>query len=319
MSEVRYRMNNIGFIFPGQGSQKLGMLAELAANFSVVEETFAQASTILDQDLWQVSQTDHNEQLNQTDITQPVLLAASVALWRVWQDQQGSQPSILAGHSLGEYSALVCSGVLAFSDAIQLVHQRGLYMQTAVSAGTGKMAAIVGLDDDKIAGLCEQATQGQVVSAANFNSPGQTVIAGDVDAVERAMVLCKEAGAKRALPLNVSVPSHCSLMKPAAEQLQAELERVQFNSPQIPIVQNVNAQISEDPNLIKENLIKQLYMPVLWVDSVKYMRANGVEKLLECGPGKVLSGLIRRIEPQISCFASDNPASLENAIAELSS
>jgi [acyl-carrier-protein] S-malonyltransferase len=318
MSEVRYRMNNIGFIFPGQGSQKLGMLAELAANFSVVEETFAQASTILDQDLWQVSQTDQNEQLNQTDITQPVLLAASVALWRVWQDQQGSQPSILAGHSLGEYSALVCSGVLAFSDAIQLVHQRGLYMQTAVSAGTGKMAAIVGLGDDKIAGLCEQATQGQVVSPANFNSPGQTVIAGDVDAVERAMVLCKEAGAKRALPLNVSVPSHCSLMKPAAEQLQAELDRVQFNSPQIPIVQNVNAQISEDPNLIKENLIKQLHMPVLWVDSVKYMRANGVEKLLECGPGKVLSGLIRRIEPQVSCFASDNPASLENAIAELS-
>jgi|MGYP006079625237 [acyl-carrier-protein] S-malonyltransferase len=310
-------MNNIGFIFPGQGSQKLGMLAELAANFSVVEETFAQASTILDQDLWQVSQTDQNEQLNQTDITQPVLLAASVALWRVWQDQQGSQPSILAGHSLGEYSALVCSGVLAFSDAIQLVHQRGLYMQTAVSAGTGKMAAIVGLDDDKIAGLCEQATQGQVVSAANFNSPGQTVIAGDVDAVERAIVLCKEAGAKRALALNVSVPSHCSLMKPAAEQLKVELDRVQFNSPQIPVVQNVNAQTSEDPNLIKENLIKQLYMPVLWIDSVKYMRANGVEKLLECGPGNVLSGLIRRIDPQVSCFASDNPASLENAIAEL--
>jgi len=310
-------MNNIGFIFPGQGSQKLGMLAELAANFSVVEETFAQASTILDQDLWQVSQTDQNEQLNQTDITQPVLLAASVALWRVWQDQQGSQPSILAGHSLGEYSALVCSGVLAFSDAIQLVHQRGLYMQTAVSAGTGKMAAIVGLDDDKIAGLCEQATQGQVVSAANFNSPGQTVIAGDVDAVERAIVLCKEAGAKRALALNVSVPSHCSLMKPAAEQLKSELDRVQFNSPQIPVVQNVNAQTSEDPNLIKENLIKQLYVPVLWIDSVKYMRANGVEKLLECGPGNVLSGLIRRIDPQVSCFASDNPASLENAIAEL--
>jgi [acyl-carrier-protein] S-malonyltransferase len=192
-------------------------------------------------------------------------------------------------------------------------------MQAAVSAGTGKMAAIVGLADDKIAGLCEQAAQGQVVSAANFNSPGQTVIAGDVDAVERAMVLCKEAGAKRALPLNVSVPSHCSLMKPAAEQLQAELDRVQFNSPQIPIVQNVNAQISEDPNLLKENLIKQLYMPVLWVDSVKCMRANGVEKLLECGPGKVLSGLIRRIEPEISCFASDNPEGLTSAIAELSS
>jgi [acyl-carrier-protein] S-malonyltransferase len=319
MSEVDTRMSDIGFIFPGQGSQKLGMLAELAANFSVVEETFAQASTVLGKDLWQVSQTDQKEQLNRTDITQPVLLAASVALWRVWEDQQGSQPSILAGHSLGEYSALVCSGVLAFSDAIQLVHQRGLYMQAAVSAGTGKMAAIVGLADDKIAGLCEQAAQGQVVSAANFNSPAQTVIAGDVDAVERAMVLCKEAGAKRALPLNVGVPSHCSLMKPAAEQLQAELDRVQFNSPQIPIVQNVNAQISEDPNLLKENLIKQLYMPVLWVDSVKCMRANGVEKLLECGPGKVLSGLIRRIEPEISCFASDNPEGLTSAIAELSS
>jgi len=312
-------MSNIGFVFPGQGSQKLGMLADLAAGSGVVTDTFAEASAVLGKDLWEVSQIDRNEQLNQTDITQPVLLAASVAIWRVWQGQQGPQPSILAGHSLGEYSALVCSGVLAFEDAIQLVHQRGLYMQAAVSVGTGKMAAIVGLDDDKIAGLCEQAAQGEVVSAANFNSPGQTVIAGDVDAVERAMVLCKEAGAKRALPLNVSVASHCSLMKPAAEQLQTELDRVQFNSPQIPIVQNANAQISEDSNLIKENLIKQLYMPVLWVDSVKCMRASGVEKILECGPGKVLSGLIRRIEPEINSFASDNSQGLTSAIAELSS
>ena len=312
-------MNSIGFVFPGQGSQKLGMLADLATSFAVVEETFATASAVLDRDLWEVSQIDQNEQLNQTEITQPVLLAASVAIWRVWQDQQGVQPSVLAGHSLGEYSALVCSGVLAFGDAIQLVHQRGLYMQAAVSAGTGKMAAIIGLDDGKIAGLCEQAAQGQAVSAANFNSPGQTVIAGDVDAVERAMVLCVDAGAKRALPLNVSVPSHCALMRPAAEQLQAELDRVQFNSPQIPVVQNVNAQICEDPNLIKENLIKQLYAPVLWVDSVKCMRASGVEKILECGPGKVLSGLIRRIEPDISCFASEDPEGLTSAIAELSS
>jgi [acyl-carrier-protein] S-malonyltransferase len=192
-------------------------------------------------------------------------------------------------------------------------------MQAAVSAGTGKMAAIVGLDAEKIAGLCEQAAQGQMVSAANFNSPGQTVIAGDVDAVERAMVLCVDAGAKRALPLNVSVPSHCALMRPAAEQLQAELARVQFNSPLIPIVQNVNAQICEDPSLIKENLIKQLYLPVLWVDSAKCMRANGVEKILECGPGKVLSGLIRRIEPDINCFASEDPEGLSSALAELSS
>ena len=312
-------MHNIGFVFPGQGSQKLGMLADLATHFGVIEETFAEASAVLGKDLWEVSQIDLNEQLNQTDITQPLLLAASVAIWRVWHSQQGVQPSLLAGHSLGEYSALVCSGVLAFGDAVQIVHQRGRHMQAAVSAGTGKMAAIVGFDDVKIAGLCEQAAQGQVVSAANFNSPGQTVIAGDVDAVERAMVLCKEAGAKRALPLNVSVPSHCALMGPAAEQLQAELDRVQFNSPQIPVVQNVNAQICGDPNLIKENLIKQLYVPVLWVDSIKCMGANGVQKILECGPGKVLSGLIRRIEPDISCFASEAPEALTRAIAELSS
>lgn len=310
-------MNNIGFVFPGQGSQKLGMLAGLAAKFGVVEVTFREASAVLGKDLWEVTQIDQREQLNQTDITQPVLLAASVAIWRVWQGQQGPQPSILAGHSLGEYSALVCAGVLAFGDAIQLVHQRGRHMQAAVSAGTGKMAAIIGFDDSKIAGLCEQAAQGQVVAAANFNSPGQTVIAGDVDAVERAMVLCKEAGAKRALPLNVSVPSHCALMKPAAEQLQAELDRVQFNSPQIPVVQNVNARVCEDPNLIKENLIKQLYAPVLWVDSVKCMRASGVEKILECGPGKVLNGLIKRIEPELDCFASEDPEGLASAIAEL--
>jgi len=310
-------MRNIGFVFPGQGSQKLGMLADLAASTDVVTDTFAEASAVLGKDLWEVSQIDQSEQLNQTDITQPVLLAASVAIWRVWQGRQGVQPSILAGHSLGEYSALVCSGVLIFSDAIALVHQRGRLMQAAVSVGTGKMAAIIGFDDSKIAGLCEQAACGQVVSAANFNSPGQTVIAGDVDAVERTMALCKEAGAKRALPLNISVPSHCALMRPAAEQLQAELDKVQFSSPQIPVVQNVNAQICDDPNLIKENLIKQLYEPVLWVDSVKCMGESGVEKILECGPGKVLSGLIKRIEPDISCFASDSPESLTSAIAEL--
>ena len=312
-------MRNIGFVFPGQGAQKLGMLADLAASTDVVTDTFAEASAVLGKDLWEVSQIDQSEQLNQTDITQPVLLAASVAIWRVWQGRQGVQPSILAGHSLGEYSALVCSGVLIFSDAIALVHQRGRLMQAAVSLDTGKMSAIIGFDDSKITGLCEQAACGQVVSAANFNSPGQTVIAGDVDAVQRTMALCKEAGAKRALPLNVSVPSHCALMRPAAEQLQAELDKVQFSSPQIPVVQNVNAQICDDPNLIKENLIKQLYEPVLWVDSVKYIGESGVEKILECGPGKVLSGLIKRIEPDISCFASDSPEGLTSAIAELSS
>ncbi|GJM12367.1 MAG: malonyl CoA-acyl carrier protein transacylase [Pseudohongiella sp.] len=312
-------MSKIGFVFPGQGSQKLGMLAELAQQFDTVKNTFAEASEALGKDLWEICQTDQNEQLNQTDITQPALLAASVAIWRVWQERGGAQPTILAGHSLGEYSALVCSGVLGFADAVQLVNQRGLFMQAAVAAGTGKMAAIVGLDDDKIAALCEQASEGQVVSPANYNSTGQTVIAGEVDAVERAMALCKEAGAKRALPLNVSVPSHCALMKPASEQLQTALDAIAFNSPQIPVVQNVNAQTCEDPDLIKQNLIKQLYEPVLWVDSVKFMRAEGVEKLLECGPGKVLSGLIRRIEPDIDCFASEEPEALATAISEFSS
>jgi len=311
-------MNNIGFVFPGQGSQKLGMLADLASNFDVVKQSFVEASEALGKDLWEITQTDQDGQLNQTDITQPALLASSVAIWRVWQSQDGAQPSIMAGHSLGEYSALVCAGVLAFDDAIRLVHQRGLNMQAAVAAGSGKMAAIVGLDDDKIAGLCEQASQGQVVSPANFNSPGQTVIAGDADAVERAMALCKEAGAKRALPLNVSVPSHCALMKPAAEKLQAALEDVQFNAPNIPVVQNVNAAIGEDPSQIKQNLIKQLYAPGLWVDSVRTMAANGTEKILECGPGKVLRGLIKRIGPDISCFASEDPEVLASAVEDFS-
>ncbi len=310
-------MSKIGFVFPGQGSQKLGMLADLAASFSVVEETFAEASSALGIDLWEVCQQDPNEQLNQTQITQPALLAASVAVWRVWTAAKGAQPSVFAGHSLGEYSALVCSGVLQFGDAIQLVHQRGLFMQSAVSPGAGKMAAIIGLDDSKIAGLCEQAAQGKVVSPANFNSPGQTVIAGDAEAVERAMVLCKDAGAKRALPLNVSVPSHCALMKPAAEKLESALAKVQFGNAGIPVIQNVNAQTCDDAQEIKKNLIKQLYAPVLWVDSVKFMRAAGVDSAVECGPGRVLAGLIKRIEPEISCFASDDEASLSSAIEEL--
>lgn len=307
-------MSAIGFVFPGQGSQKPGMLAELSASFGAIEETFAQASAALGRDLWEICQHNPEDQLNQTEITQPALLAASVAIWRVWIAEQGVKPVMLAGHSLGEYSALVCAGVLPFDAAIRLVHQRGSLMQSAVSAGSGKMAAIIGLDDSLIAGLCAEAAGGQVVAPANFNSPGQTVIAGDADAVERAMVMCKEAGAKRALPLNVSVPSHCGLMKPAAERLEAELASIDFARPEIPVVQNVNAQSCDDGALIKKNLIKQLYAPVLWVDSVRCMRAAGVEKVVECGPGKVLSGLIKRIEPEIACFASDDSASLRAAV-----
>ena len=310
-------MQRFGFVFPGQGSQKLGMLAELATAHPEVEDTFKEASDALGIDLWQVAQLDSENNLDQTQITQPVLLSASVAIWRAWCAQQAPAPSIMAGHSLGEYSALVCAGVLEFADAVKLVHQRGLYMQAAVVPGAGKMAAIVGLENYQINEACEQAAQGQVVSAANYTSIGQTVIAGDVEAVERAMALCKEAGAKRALPLNVSVPSHCALMQPAAEQLQQSLNDVDFSSAKIPVVQNVNAQINSNAEEIKEYLIKQLYAPVLWVDSVRLMHKAGVQKLIECGPGKVLSGLIRRIEPEISCFGSDDVHGLETAIAEV--
>lgn len=311
-------MQKFGFIFPGQGSQKLGMLGDLARDHAVIEQTFAEASEVLQINLWETAQHDTANNLDQTQITQPVLLSASIAIWRLWNQQQAIKPSILAGHSLGEYSALVCSEVISFTDAINLVHKRGLFMQSAVPSGTGKMAAIVGLDNYKIIEVCEQAAQGQVVSAANFNSAGQTVIAGEVAAVERAMSMCKEAGAKRALPLNVSVPSHCALMQPAADLLEKELDRVEFNQAQIPVVQNVTAEINTDPEQIKKNLIKQLYAPVLWVDSVQLMSRAGVTKLIECGPGKVLCGLIRRIDSELACFGSDNTQSLTSAIAEVS-
>lgn len=311
-------MQKFGFIFPGQGSQKLGMLSELARDHAIIEQTFAEASEVLQMNLWEIAQHDTANNLDQTQITQPVLLASSIAIWRLWNQQQGPKPSILAGHSLGEYSALVCAEVISFTDAVSLVHKRGLFMQSAVPPGTGKMAAIVGLDNYKINEVCQQASAGQVVSAANFNSAGQTVIAGDTEAVERAMELCKAAGAKRTLPLNVSVPSHCALMQGAAELLEKELDGIEFNVATIPVVQNVTAEINTDPVQIKKNLIKQLYAPVLWVDSVQLISKAGVTKLIECGPGKVLCGLIRRIDSELACFGSDTTQSLNSAIAEVS-
>jgi len=310
-------MEKFGFVFPGQGSQKLGMLSELASNFAAIEQTFNEASETLGMDLWQICQHDNDNTLDRTDITQPVLLTASVAIWRLWQDQQGPKPAILAGHSLGEYSALVCAGVMQFADAVKMVNKRGQFMQSAVPAGAGKMAAIVGLENYQIHEICDEAEQGDTVSAANFNSPGQTVIAGDTAAVERAITLCKEAGAKRALPLNVSVPSHCDLMRPAAKQLAEELENISFETPQIAVVQNSTAEICDDPEQIKANLIKQLYEPVRWVDCVNLMHKAGVQRIVECGPGKVLCGLIRRIQPEIACLGSDDTGSLENAKAEM--
>ena len=310
-------MKKFGFVFPGQGSQKLGMLRELAIEYAAVEQTFAEASAKLDLDLWHTVQFDPENILDQTHITQPALLAASVAIWRIWQQQNGPRPAMLAGHSLGEYSALVCADVLEFSTAIDIVQQRGKFMQASVPPGTGTMAAIVGLENYQIDAACAEAAQGEIVSAANFNSPGQTVIAGHAQAVARAMDLCKQAGAKRVLPLNVSVPSHCALMKPAAEQLEQLLISVKFAPASIPVVQNVNAEISGSPDEIRSNLIRQLYQPVQWVDSIRLAHKAGVSRLVECGPGKVLSGLVKRIEPEIACFGSDDIASLKTALAEM--
>lgn len=311
-------MQKFALVFPGQGSQKLGMLNSLASEYPLIRETFTEASAVIEQDLWEIAQHDGDNTLDQTHITQPVLLASSVAIWRLWQQRGGRLPAIMAGHSLGEYSALVCAGVLEFTDAIKLVHYRGQLMQSVLAPGQGKMAAIVGLENYQIHEICEQASSGQVVAAASFNCPGQTVIAGDIDAVERAMVLCKEAGAKRALLLSVSVPSHCALMIPAAEKLAPELDRVEFSPAAIPVVQNVGAELCKEPGIIKQNLVKQLYHPVLWVGSVKIIYKAGINKIVECGPGKVLCGLIKRIEPKLLCCGSDAPQRLESAIAEVS-
>jgi [acyl-carrier-protein] S-malonyltransferase len=309
-------MSTFGFVFPGQGSQKLGMLGDLAEIHPSIKATFDLASEVLQRDAWEIAQIDAENLLDRTDITQPLLLAASVAIWRAWQEAGGKAPSILAGHSLGEYSALVCAEVITLKDALRLVNRRGLYMQNAVPPGTGKMAAIVGLDDEAIFAACKEAAQAEIVSPANFNSQGQTVIAGHSAAVERAMVACKEAGAKRTLPLNVSVPSHCELMRPAAEELALDLEAITFSTPKIAVVQNSTAEIVSDPLQIKTNLISQLYLPVQWVDSVRIMASNGVQKVVECGPGKVLCGLIKRIDKDLVCMGSEEPLDFDTAITQ---
>lgn len=302
---------NLAFVFPGQGSQKIGMLAELAAAYPLVQATFAEASEVLGYDLWALVQSGTQEEINLTERTQPLLLTASVAVWRVWQEKQGPQPALMAGHSLGEWSALVCAGVVAFKDAVKIVQLRGKYMQEAVPAGQGAMAAIIGLDDALILEACKKAAQGEVVAAVNFNSPGQVVIAGTAAAVERAGVLCKEAGAKRALPLPVSAPFHTELMRPAAERLTELVNATTFNAPVTPVVHNVTAQTEADPEKIKALMIEQIYSPVRWVECVNTMAAKGVGTTVECGPGKVLSGLNKRISGDLTTLSIEKPEELD--------
>ncbi|QYK03663.1 ACP S-malonyltransferase [Shewanella zhangzhouensis] len=302
-------MDKFAFVFPGQGSQAVGMLAELAADFPVVTETFAEASAALGYDLWALVQDGPAEQLNQTQKTQPALLTASVAIWRAYQASGKPQPAVLAGHSLGEYSALVCAGVIPFTDAVKLVELRGQLMQAAVPEGTGAMYAIIGLDNDAIANACEESAQGEVVSPVNFNSPGQVVIAGNKDAVERAAAACKAAGAKMAVALPVSVPSHCSLMKGAADKLAEALAAIDFSAPAIPVINNVDVEAPTDVAAIRDALVRQLYCPVRWTETVEAMAADGITHLVECGPGKVLTGLAKRINKSVSAQAVNDVAS----------
>jgi len=309
-------MTQIAFVFPGQGSQTVGMLTELAATYPLVEETFREASDALGYDLWQLVSQGPAEELNKTWQTQPALLAASVAIYRVWQQQGGQQPVLMAGHSLGEYSALVCAGMLSFADAVKLVELRGKLMQEAVPEGTGAMQAIIGLDDAAIRKACEESAQGQVVSPVNFNSPGQVVIAGNKEAVERAGAACKAAGAKRALPLPVSVPSHCALMKPAADKLAVALENITFAAPAVPVINNVDVKAETDAAAIRHALVRQLYSPVRWTESVEAMAEQGVTQLLEMGPGKVLTGLTKRIVDSLTAAAVNDTASLTAALGK---
>ncbi|MGI2260762.1 ACP S-malonyltransferase [Shewanella sp. GXUN23E] len=303
-------MEKTAFVFPGQGSQAVGMLADLAAEHGIVKATFAEASDVLGYDLWALVQEGPAEKLNETDKTQPALLTASVAIWRVYQASGKPAPAVMAGHSLGEYSALVCAGVIDFKDAVKLVELRGQLMQQAVPAGTGAMYAIIGLDNDTIAQVCEESAQGEVVSPVNYNSPGQVVIAGAKDAVERAAAACKEAGAKMAVALPVSVPSHCALMKPAADKLAVALEAVTFNEPQITVINNVDVASPTAAADIKDALVRQLYCPVRWTETVESMAAAGVEELVEVGPGKVLTGLAKRINRSLTAKAANDVASV---------
>jgi [acyl-carrier-protein] S-malonyltransferase len=307
---------SFAFVFPGQGSQSVGMLAALGAAEPIVKETFGEASQELGYDLWRLCQEGPEEQLGATERTQPAMLAAGVATWRVWRARGGAEPAAYAGHSLGEYSALVCSGALDFRTAVSLVQFRGRAMQEAVPAGQGAMAAILGVDDAEVVAACKEAAEGDVVQAANFNSPGQVVIAGSVAAVDRAIEILKRKGAKRAIKLPVSAPSHSALMQPAAERLAERLQSVPFDAPRARNVYNVDVSTHGDAAAIRDALIRQLVGPVRWTETIRAIVASGARAIVECGPGRVLTSLNRRIEKnrEIAMLAIDDPESLAVAL-----
>ena len=303
----------LGVVFPGQGSQSIGMLAELAVEYPQVKQTFEQASSIFGEDLWTICQQGPQQRLNDTRITQPAMLAAGVAVWRVWTTQTRLQPISMAGHSLGEYTALVCSGKMDFEDAVKLVSERARQMQIAVPVGEGAMAAILGLDNAAVEQACKLASPQGIVEPVNYNAPGQVVIAGSAIAVESALEQAKQLGAKRAVLLPVSVPSHCSLMRPAADALASMLDNIALKETAIPVVQNTDGLSHDNPDQIRSNLKQQLYKPVLWVDCINKMHSQGVTQFVECGPGKVLSGLIKRIAKGVNVTSVNSPDSLISA------
>lgn len=307
----------IAITFPGQGSQSVGMLAELAGAYPVVRETFGEGSDALGLDLWSLSQDGPKERLNETQNTQPALLCAGVAVMRVIDQQLGQPPLVMAGHSLGEYSALVAAGVLGLGEATRLVALRGRFMQEAVPAGTGAMAAILGLDDEQVRAVCAEGAQGQVAEAVNFNSPGQVVVAGDAEAIARVAELAKAAGAKRALLLDVSVPSHCALMRPAAARLAEAMQDIAFSAPRVPVLHNVNVDEATDPAAIRQLLVEQLYSPVRWVETVQAIAGRGAQAVIEAGPGKVLAGLTKRIDRSLEALPVFDPASLDTAMESI--
>jgi len=305
------------FVFPGQGSQAIGMLSDLSTKFPIVKQTFEEASEVLGYDLWRLCQSGPEKSLNQTEKTQPALLAGSVAVWRVWQDQGGEAPELMAGHSFGEYSALVCAEAIRFEDGVRLAQLRGQFMQKANPKGSGAVAAILGLSDEEVERICQDSEQGDVVAPANFNAPGQVVIAGHREAVERAILQAEENKAKRVILLPITVPVHTILMKPAAERMAESLEKVTISMPKIPVIHNVDADIKEDVDSIRNALVKQLYNPVEWTETVRRMAEEGMIFVFECGHGKVLSGLNKRIARNLKASPIMDIKTLEQALSTL--